>query len=66
MAGAIYIVTGAQGFSNPLGGGYEYNLAILAICAVLIIKGSGPLSLDGLLESRRKSAKVQQQQPVTV
>jgi uncharacterized membrane protein YphA (DoxX/SURF4 family) len=66
MVGAIYMVTGAHGFSNPAGGGgYEYNLAILAICVVLIIKGSGPLSVDGLLHSRRKSAQ-QQQQPVTV
>jgi uncharacterized membrane protein YphA (DoxX/SURF4 family) len=65
MVGAIYMVTGAHGFSNLAGGGYEYNLAILAMCVVLIIKGAGPLSLDGLLHSRRKPAQ-QQQRPVTV
>jgi uncharacterized membrane protein YphA (DoxX/SURF4 family) len=66
MAGAIYTVTGAHGFSNPAGGGgYEYNLAILAMCAVLVIKGAGPLSLDRWLASRRKVA-AQHQQPVAV
>jgi uncharacterized membrane protein YphA (DoxX/SURF4 family) len=65
MVGAIYMVTGAQGFSNPAGGGYEYNLAILAICVVLLIKGSGALSVDGWLASRRRSAQ-QQRQPVAV
>ncbi len=63
MAGAIYIVTGAQGFSNAAGGGYEYNLAILAMCVVLLIKGSGPVSVDGWLESLRRKAAKQQQQP---
>jgi putative oxidoreductase len=66
MAGAIYTVTWAHGFSNPAGGGgYEYNLAILAMCAVLVIKGAGPLSLDGWLASRGKAPK-QNQQPVAV
>jgi uncharacterized membrane protein YphA (DoxX/SURF4 family) len=65
MIGAIYTVTGAQGFSGA-GGGYEYNLAILAMCVVLIIKGSGPLSLDGWLASRRQPAHEYQQQPVAV
>jgi uncharacterized membrane protein YphA (DoxX/SURF4 family) len=65
MAGAIYTVTGAQGFSSAAGGGYEYNLAILAMCVVLIIKGSGPLSADGLMRSRRKTAQ-QQHHPVAV
>jgi uncharacterized membrane protein YphA (DoxX/SURF4 family) len=66
MAGAIYTVTWAHGFSNPAGGGgYEYNLAILAMCVVLVIKGAGPLSLDGWLASRRKAPK-QYEQPVAV
>jgi uncharacterized membrane protein YphA (DoxX/SURF4 family) len=65
MIGAIYTVTGPQGFSVAAGG-YEYNLAILAMCVVLIIKGSGPLSVDGWLAARRQAAHHQQQQPVAV
>jgi len=64
MIGAIYTVTGAQGFSGAAGG-YEYNLAILAMCVVLIIKGAGTLSLDSWLASRR-TAVHHHQQPVTV
>jgi uncharacterized membrane protein YphA (DoxX/SURF4 family) len=66
MIGAIWAVTGAHGFSAA-GGGYEYNLAIVAMCAALIIKGPGPVSLDGELASlRRTKAAAQQQQPVAV
>jgi uncharacterized membrane protein YphA (DoxX/SURF4 family) len=66
MVGAIYTVTGARGFVADAGAGYEYNLAIVAMCVVLIIKGAGPVSLDGWLAGRRHSAKKVQQQPVGV
>jgi uncharacterized membrane protein YphA (DoxX/SURF4 family) len=66
MGGAIYLVTGAQGFANPAGAGWDHNLLVLAICVVLMITGSGRLSLDACLAYRRKSAKQSQQQPVAV
>jgi uncharacterized membrane protein YphA (DoxX/SURF4 family) len=65
MGGAIYMVTGARGFADPASVGYEYNLAILAICLVLVIMGSGRLSVDGLRGTRRR-AVAQHQQPVAV
>jgi uncharacterized membrane protein YphA (DoxX/SURF4 family) len=66
MIGAIWTVTGAKGFAAASGSGYEYNLAIVAMCLVLFIKGAGPLSIDGLLESRRKPVHRHEQQPVGV
>jgi putative oxidoreductase len=64
MLGAIYLVTwkldftglpkrGATGLvEQPVG--YEYNYAILAMCACLIILGAGLVSLDHLLWRKRK------------
>lgn len=45
---------GAQ-FGPP---GYECDLLYLACLAALVIGGSGPLSVDGFLRSRRTSADV--------
>lgn len=45
---------GAQ-FGPP---GYECDLLYMACLAALVIGGSGPLSVDGFLRSRRTSADV--------
>jgi len=45
-------VTGAQ-FGPP---GYELNLLYLACLAALVLGGSGPLTIDGLLRKRRSSS----------
>ncbi len=67
MAGAIYTVTGPVGFSDLLGAGYEYNLAIAAMCVVLFIKGAGPVSVDSWFQARAKAAEAKAtQQPVGV
>lgn len=56
QVGAIVTVTWAKGFSDAAGAGYEYNLAIVAMCLVLIIKGAGPLSIDEWWARRRAAA----------
>jgi putative oxidoreductase len=62
QVGAIYTVTWARGFSFDAGGGYEYNLALLAMCLTLMLSGGGALSLDRLLW-RRRDRKPAEQQP---
>jgi uncharacterized membrane protein YphA (DoxX/SURF4 family) len=54
QVGAIYTVTGAKGFSLAEGGGYEYNLALLAMCLSVIILGGGCLAVDRVLFPKRK------------
>ena len=44
--GAIDTVTGARGFSFAEGGGYEYNIALLAMCVALLFLGGGTLAVD--------------------
>jgi putative oxidoreductase len=44
---------GAQ-FGPP---GYETNLLYLACLAALVLGGSGPLSIEGLLAKRRKRGR---------
>jgi uncharacterized membrane protein YphA (DoxX/SURF4 family) len=64
QAGAVYTVTWAQGFS-VVGGGYEYNLVLIAVCLTLVCLGSGPLSFSGMLRRQRRAAasRAQQAQP---
>jgi uncharacterized membrane protein YphA (DoxX/SURF4 family) len=67
--GAIYTVTGMRGFSLAAGGGYEYNVVLLAVCVAVLCLGSGPLSLSRFLASRRQRqqpAARQQSEPVKV
>jgi putative oxidoreductase len=52
MVGAIVTVTGAKGFSL-LKGGFEYNFAILVMCASLILLGGGTLSVDRLVRRKK-------------
>jgi len=54
QAGAIATVTWARGFAGAQGGGYEYNLALIAICLALVISGGGRLSVDRLLLATHK------------
>jgi uncharacterized membrane protein YphA (DoxX/SURF4 family) len=65
MAGAIYTVTGPKGFADLAGAGYEYNLAIMAMCVVLIIKGSGAVSVDNWFRSHAKQEEARRH-PVAV
>ena len=51
MIGAIITATGHRGFSQ----GYEYNFAIIVMCAALIIVGPGSFSVDNIF-FRRKPA----------
>jgi uncharacterized membrane protein YphA (DoxX/SURF4 family) len=56
--GAIYFVTGALGMSNQTAVGYEYNLALVAMCLVLVIMGPGAWSVDRFLHwGRNKPAQ---------
>ncbi len=54
MAGAIWKVTGANGFSI-MNGGYEYNLILIVMSLGLFLIGGGPIGLDYLLFPRGKS-----------
>jgi len=56
--GAIFTVTYERGFSFASGGGYEYNLALVAICLALVVLGAGPLSFDHWFAQRRKESAV--------
>ena len=54
MAGAIYYVTGANGFfmnwfGNQAGEGYEFHLLTIAMALAVMVRGSGALSLDRVL-----------------
>jgi uncharacterized membrane protein YphA (DoxX/SURF4 family) len=68
QAGAIYTVTGMKGFSMAEGGGYEYNVVLLAMCLAVLCLGSGPFSLSRALSKQRQPPQptAQQPQPVNV
>jgi putative oxidoreductase len=47
--GAIFMVTYARGFSSfggAFASGYEYNVALVAMCLTLALTGAGSLSVD--------------------
>ncbi len=54
--GAIVTVTGAQGFSSLGGIGFDFNLALVAMCVVLILTGGGSLAVDRCLRRRKPAA----------
>jgi uncharacterized membrane protein YphA (DoxX/SURF4 family) len=54
--GAIYTVTFEKGFSVAGGLGFEYNVAIIAICLALLFWGSGNLSVDAMFRRKPRSA----------
>jgi uncharacterized membrane protein YphA (DoxX/SURF4 family) len=53
--GAVYTVTGARGFAFGAGGGYEYNLALLAMCLSVFLLGGGTFAVDRLSSKKRKT-----------
>ncbi len=53
MVGAIILVNWANGFFWT-SGGYEFPLLIGVLALVIVIGGSGPISLDRLLAGRPK------------
>jgi putative oxidoreductase len=53
MAGAIATVHLENGFDIRQGG-YEYNVAIIVMCVVLILQGGGNLAVDRLFRFRRR------------
>jgi uncharacterized membrane protein YphA (DoxX/SURF4 family) len=48
QVGAIVLVTGARGFAPTGETGYEYNVALVAMCLALVFLGSGTLALNRL------------------
>jgi len=52
QAGAILTVTAARGFSFVRGGGYEYNLALIAMCLTVLLVGGGPFAIDNVVFKR--------------
>jgi putative oxidoreductase len=53
MVGAIYTVHWQHGFSLQ-DHGYEYNFAILVMCAAIFLLGGGTLAVDRWFHMRRK------------
>jgi putative oxidoreductase len=53
MAGAIITVHGEHGFEGPMG--FEYNFAILVICAAIVLGGPGKLAMDSVFFRKRSS-----------
>jgi putative oxidoreductase len=54
MVGAIATVHWKNGFSI-LNGGWEYNFAILVLCAAVFLLGGGALAADRLFVLRRRT-----------
>jgi uncharacterized membrane protein YphA (DoxX/SURF4 family) len=54
MVGAIFTVTGGTFASTE--GGYEFNLAIIAMCTALVFWGAGRLSIDYMFRRKPKTA----------
>jgi putative oxidoreductase len=58
MAGAIATVHWSHGFAlvkdGAYNGGYEYNVALITICLVLMLTGGGAVAVDRWLRLRPK------------
>ena len=67
QVGAIWTVTGLHGFSVAQGGGYEYNLALIAMCLALVVMGGGTCAVDRFFRrSTTKAPAAQEQSKVPV
>jgi uncharacterized membrane protein YphA (DoxX/SURF4 family) len=67
QVGAIWTVTGMQGFRVAQGGGYEYNLALIAMCLALVVMGGGTCAVDRFFRrSTTKAPAAQEQSKVPV
>jgi uncharacterized membrane protein YphA (DoxX/SURF4 family) len=68
--GAINMVTYARGFSSfggAFASGYEYNVALIAMCLCLALVGAGSLSVDGWwCAARQKKHREAPAEPVAV
>jgi uncharacterized membrane protein YphA (DoxX/SURF4 family) len=53
--GAICTVTFQHGFASLGGAGYEYNIALIAMCLALVLLGGGALAVDRRLWRRREA-----------
>ncbi len=53
MAGAIVTVHGQHGFEGPMG--FEYNFAILVMCAAVVLGGPGKLAIDSVFFRKRST-----------
>jgi hypothetical protein len=51
-------VTGPRGFAPAGDTGYEYNVALVAMCLALVFMGSGTLALNRLFWRYRQPAPV--------
>jgi len=56
QAGAVYLITIDKAFSEHKNGGYEYNLALMAMCLPVLVLGGCRFSLDRLFRRRAKAA----------
>lgn len=63
--GAVVLVTAPRGFVFAKGGGYEYNMALIAMCLALLILGAGKWSVDALLLAQRRKASRKAVHPAT-
>jgi uncharacterized membrane protein YphA (DoxX/SURF4 family) len=63
QSGAIYMVTWAEGFSSLQGGGYAYNIALIAMLLALALAGGGALAADRL-RARGRTAAARQPAPM--
>jgi putative oxidoreductase len=54
---AAYFAIAYQSFSMTKGGGAEYNLVLLAMCAAVLILGGGRFSVDCLLLRGRREGQ---------
>jgi putative oxidoreductase len=53
MAGAVATVHWPHGF-DIRHGGFEYNMAIIAMCVCLVLGGPGPVAIDRVFRLRRQ------------
>jgi uncharacterized membrane protein YphA (DoxX/SURF4 family) len=60
--GAIWTVTALQGFSVAQGGGYEYNIALIAMCLALVVMGGGTWAADRFFRRTTTRQEAEQQQ----
>src|SRR5262249_7199983 len=69
QVGAIYVVTWVRGFSFAAGGGYEYNVVLLASCLALVLAGGAARSRWPMIWGGAKKSAVENPStptPVTV
>ncbi len=62
QVGAVWTVTGLHGFSVTRGGGYEYNIALIAMCVALVVMGGGTWALDRFFRRTTTRQEAEQQQ----